>query len=96
MILQWADSFFCAAHKGRDGRLHGHTWRVRAYWPDDGTDMAVRKEHLRIAIEFLDHQFLAEGHDLAEHLAADLGATLHACRLDVWREQEGLGATWTR
>ncbi len=95
MLTQWADGFFCAAHRGADGILHGHTWRVRAYWDYAGTDILVRQAKLKEALSYLDHRELPSGLSRAEDIAADLGRGLFCLRVDVWREHEGLGASWT-
>lgn len=94
-LLQWADAHFSAAHRGEDGRLHGHTWRVRAHWLYDGEDAEVRRRSLHIATRQLDHVELHQSRSRAEDIAALLGEGLAACRVDVWREPEGMGATWT-
>lgn len=95
MLSQWVDGFFCAAHKGGDGRLHGHTWRVRVFWDYAGADILVQQAKLREALSYLDHSELPENLSRAEDIAADIGRGLFAQRVEIWREAEGLGATWT-
>lgn len=93
MILQWADSHFCAAHHA-DGGWHGHTWRVRVYWPYEGENICERKAALAADIAQVDHTELLADLSRAEDLAAWFGNGLKACRVDVWRDAEGMGATW--
>jgi len=95
MILTWADAHFCAAHRSDDGRLHGHTWRVRAYWPADGTDVLLRQAMLRELLTGFDHAELEHELRRAEAIAEAVGMRLGCAQVDVWREPEGLGASWT-
>ena len=97
-VLTWADTYISAAHRPIDGGpLHGHTWRIRAYWPADGTDAVERQGTLHIVTRGLDHTELAAHLSRAEDMAAWLGQMIGGgpVRVDVWREAEGLGATWT-
>jgi hypothetical protein len=92
---QWAGAFFSAAHKDpRNGKLHGHTWRVRAYWPHAGGDILDRQKLLRRWVASLDHRELPAHLHLAEDIAAHLGHGVQAVRVEVWREAEDVGATW--
>jgi len=92
--LQWADAHLSSAHRNAAGKLHGHTWRVRAFWPHDGTDVLERQRLLRKWASALDHRELPAHLTLSEDLAGHLGAAVKACRVEVWREAEGLGAVW--
>lgn len=95
-ILSWADSYICSAHKGDNGNMHGHTWRVRAYWPYAKQSAEDLKDKLeRVCKRELDHVVLAHELRRAEDLAGYIGRVLEAVRVDVWREPEGMGATWT-
>lgn len=94
MITQWADAHISAAHRGADGVLHGHTWRVRAYRDYLGGDVVDWRGSLLAALEQLDHSQLPDKLTRAEALAEWIGVRLDASRVDVWREPEGLGATW--
>lgn len=94
-ITSWADVYICAAHKGDDGVMHGHTWRVRAFWNYAGACVDDLKIKLQTAVTPLDHAVLPDALRRAEDLASHLGGLTDACRVDVWREAEGMGATWT-
>lgn len=94
MITQWAEVHFCAAHTGDDGRLHGHTWRVRAYWDYRGQSIVNQKSRLIEALAGLDHAELPATLRRAEDLAQEIGSRVLACRVEVWREPEGVGAEW--
>ena len=95
MILTWADAHFCAAHRDDRGFVHGHTWRVRAYWEFDGQDMQAPDTSLAgFVLSELDHRELPANLSWAEQIAPFIGAALNCVQVDVWREPEGLGATW--
>ena len=93
-VFTGARAHFCAAHIDDRGRLHGHTWRVRAVWPFAGENAMDRQASLIAALADFDHAKLPDGLRLAETLAALIGARLGAVRVDVWRDAENLGATW--
>lgn len=94
MLSQWVERHFSAAHEG-DGVMHGHTWVVRAYWPYDGADIRERANALDADVRQLDHSTLPSNLSRAEELAEWFGEGLKAARVEVWREREGYGATWT-
>lgn len=94
VVAQWVERHFCAAHEG-DGVMHGHTWVVRAYWSYDGADIRERAERLAPWIEKLDHSTLPADLSRSEQIAAWIGVAVNAKRVEVWREREGYGATWT-
>lgn len=95
-VLSWADTHICAAHKGDDGVMHGHTWRVRAFWKYTGASVVELKSVLdHVCFVSFDHQELPDHLRRAEDIAACIGGLVEAARVDVWREPEGMGATWT-
>lgn len=95
-VLSWAETHISAAHHPRGGRqIHGHTWRVRAWWKYDGSDAVKLREALIEACEAFDHTMLPDNMTRAEDLAEHLGKRLRAYRVDVWRDAERLGAAWT-
>lgn len=77
--------------------MHGHTWRVRAHWAYQPLELDVveRKAALAHALAKLDHSELPDDLTRAEQIAEWIGVRVNACRVDVSREAEGLGATWT-
>jgi hypothetical protein len=93
--LSWVDTHLCAAHKGDDGVMHGHTWRVRAFWNYTGQSAVDLKDRLERCRRELDHKVLPHELRRAEQLAGYFGRVTEAVRVDVWREAEGMGATWT-
>ena len=96
MSLSWADTHISAAHRGDDDVMHGHTWRVRAFWEYAGKSIVDLKLVLERVCRTLDHKVLPEHLRRAEDMAGYIGDLVDADRVDVWREVEGMGATWTR
>lgn len=95
MTLSWADTHISAAHCGDDGVMHGHTWRVRAFWNYTGQSALDLKARLERCCDELDHTVLVHELRRAEQLAGYIGRVTEAVRVDVWREAEGMGASWT-
>ena len=94
-VRSWVETHFSAAHRDGDGPIHGHTWRVRATWGYRGDSATDLKAALTEACSAFDHHTLPDHLSRAEQLAEHLGGVLRAARIDVWRDAEGMGATWT-
>lgn len=94
MTVSWADTHISASHRSDEGVLHGHTWRVRAFWNYDGESIVERKALLEKVCRRFDHTVLPEHLRRAEDFAGYIGDLIDAVKVDVWREAEGLGASW--
>lgn len=90
-VLTGVRGIICAAHEGPDGKLHGHTWSVTAWWTDS-RDANEAKQTLDSYISFFDHSRLApsmnRGEAIAKHILLDLECTA----VDVERPLEGIFA----
>lgn len=87
----------CAAHRDREGRMHGHTWTVWATFAvlTDTADATDLQADLRSALAFWDHDVLPEPLSTGEALAEWVGAQLPGCvRVDVERPAELIAACW--
>lgn len=93
--LTGASATISAAHRSRDGSLHGHTWQVTAWWPE-GPDAVERQEALRSYLSIFDHTELGPDAAWAEALGKTILLGLNCCRVDVSRPLEGLHASVTR
>lgn len=91
----WAETHICAAHRGDDDALHGHTWMVRAHWTYAGKSIVDLKVILERVCRTLDHKVLPEHVRRAEDMAGYIGDLIGAVKVEVWRQAEGMGATWT-
>lgn len=81
----------CAAHRSRDGHLHGHTWEIIAWWadcPDAVEKQAALTNYLRV----FDHQVLADGVAWGESLGASILKGLDCVKVEVRRPLEGIFA----
>lgn len=93
----WAQSHFSAAHKDKKtGSVHGHTWRVRAYWKLDGVtrDATVMKAQLEGCLMAFDHKCSDDWPcgPWAEQIAQSIKHLINCDKVEVWRDCEGVGA----
>lgn len=80
-----------AAHRDRDGNMHGHTWEIVAWW--DGTPDAMEKQaDLNRYLSFFDHSVLADVVAWGEHLGARIAEDLGCVRVEVNRPLERIYA----
>lgn len=90
-VLTGVRGVISAAHRSRDGHLHGHTWTVRAWFKD--CPCAVEKQaELTKYLSIFDHQVLGDAEAWGEALAQSIlwGMTCH--RVEVSRDAEGIYA----
>jgi len=93
-LTTWATGFYCAAHRDDSGTIHGHTYHARAEWAYDDSCAVERKAQLDAALAEFDHTTLPEALRRAEDMCLRIAVKTGAVRVDVWRDAEGLGATW--
>jgi hypothetical protein len=93
---QWADAHISSAHRDDGGKIHGHTWKIRAFWEDDGKDVLPKQKLLKKWAQSLDHRELPQHLITAESLAGHFAVSVHAVEVHVWREPEGLGAIFKK
>lgn len=88
-------SYFSAAHRSKEGVLHGHTWQVICWW-DDEPDAVLKQNELSEYLRVFDHSVLADGEGWAEYLAQAILLGMNCVRVDVERPIEGLFASVLR
>jgi hypothetical protein len=93
--LTGAGAIVCAAHRSKDGELHGHTWEVTAWW-DDEPNAVQRQNELQNYLKIFDHGVLGDDLAWAEALGKAIVMGLDCCRVDISRPLERLYATVTR
>ena len=93
-VLTGATAILSAAHRAADGRLHGHTWEITAWWRAGG-DALVLQDRLARWVAQIDHDVLPRGLSLSEEIAERAGRDLNAEEVLVWRSGERIGARWT-
>lgn len=97
VTLTWVDGHLSCAHRDRlTNALHGHTWRVRAYWKSEREgpkDAVIMQSQLREMLKVWDHTELPAHLQSAEEIASAVKHLVGCHRVDVWREPEGMGAS---
>ncbi|WP_298399509.1 6-carboxytetrahydropterin synthase [Sphingobium sp.] len=96
MIQNGVSGHFSAAHRapGQD-HFHGHTWTVRAWFPDNGEDALDLRAALQRVLASLDHTELSDGLAWGGPLAQFIGSMLPGCaEVEISREAEGIFARW--
>lgn len=91
MVLTGAGAILQVAHTGPDGRIHGHTYEVVAWW--NGEPCAVEmQEKLNKWLSKFDHQTLPPRMTRAEDVGRQCKMALGCVRVDVNRPLERLYA----
>lgn len=89
-----AEGVLSVAHYAPDGRLHGHTYIVRAWW--DNEPCAVEsQERLKAWLGKFDHGCLPLNMSRAERIGEQCLMALGCCRVEVMRHGEGVFAQIT-
>lgn len=84
-----------AAHRSREGVLHGHTWEITCWWagsPDAVAKLAELNKYLSI----FDHTVLADDVAWGETLATAILIGMDCARVDVSRPLERIFASVER
>lgn len=89
--LIWAEAIISAAHRDRDGSLHGHSWLVRAYWKP-GQCVVGKQEELTSYLSIFDHHELAPEYSWAEALGQAICKGLDCEAVEISRPLERVGA----
>jgi len=90
-VLTGASAIVAAAHRSRDGVMHGHTWRIKAWW--QGTPDAVSKQtELRNYLSRFDHSVLPDELAWGEAFGAMILQDLGCVKVEIDRPLEGIFA----
>lgn len=84
-----------AAHRSREGVMHGHTWEVTCWW-SGCPDAVVKQAELIKYLSIFDHTVLADGVAWGEKLAEAILKGMHCERVDVSRPLERIYAVAER
>ncbi len=90
-VLTGASAIVSAAHRSRDGALHGHTWEVVAWWPE-GECAVKKKAALTNYLSIFDHTVLGDETAWGEALATAILLGMDCHKVEVRRPLEGLFA----
>lgn len=84
-----------AAHRSRDGNLHGHTWEVVAWWPEGRCAIQLKAE-LTNYLSIFDHTVLGDANAWGEALAKAVLIGMDCQKVEVRRPLEGMFAVAER
>lgn len=93
-----ASAVFSSMHHGENGEIHGHAWRIRAWWDFDHSCVLDRSAQLKDLLAKWDHGLLPDPLSLSEDLARHIGELLDCCEVEIERDDlKGLLlARWRR
>ena len=84
----------CCAHTGADGRLHGHTWVITAWFPAGQCALDLKSRLVEACAPF-DHAELLYELSTGEGIAAALAKALpDAIEIEADRKAEGINVRW--
>ena len=89
--LTGVSAVLSAAHKSRNGVLHGHTWQITAWWSDE-PDAVQKRRDLQAYLSIFDHTVLADGLAWGECLARTILVGMGCEKVEVSRPLEGIYA----
>lgn len=90
-VLTGARGVLSAAHRSRDGIMHGHTWEIVAWWTGE-PDAVEKQRELNDYLKVFDHTVLADGVAWAESLGRAMCMGLECVKVEISRPLEGLYA----
>lgn len=93
--LTGAKAVLSAAHRSKEGNMHGHTWEIVCWW-DNEPDAVEAQKNLQAYLKIFDHTVLADGLAWGEYLAKSILHGLECVKVEVNRPLEGLFAVVER
>lgn len=90
--LTGVSAILSAAHRSRDGNMHGHTWEVTCWW-DNCPDAVERQAALNKYLSIFDHTILADNCAWAEKLGEAILHGMGCVKVEVRRPLERIYAT---
>jgi 6-pyruvoyl-tetrahydropterin synthase len=93
--LTGVSAVLSAAHRSREGVMHGHTWEIIAWW-EAGEDALVLQQRLRDYLKIFDHTVLGDDIAWGEALGTAMIHGLDCVEVEVRRPLEGIFARVSR
>jgi len=93
--LTGVSAILSAAHRSREGVMHGHTWEVTCWW-DDCPDAVTKQAELQKYLSVFDHTVLADGIAWGEKLGEAILLGMNCARVEVSRPLERIYAVVER
>lgn len=90
-VFTGVSAILSAAHRSREGVMHGHTWQVTCWWTGS-PDAVEKKRELVKYLSVFDHTVLADDVAWGETLATAILYGMDCQRVDVERPLEGIFA----
>lgn len=94
-MLTGVSGHFSATHKSPEGKWHGHTWYVKAWFRNKHRlDARVMQASLNQMLKRYDHSELPENLEWGEDIAREIGSLINCVEVEVSRPAEGIYAKW--
>jgi hypothetical protein len=94
-MLTGVAGHFSATHKSPEGKWHGHTWYVKAWFRNKHRlDARVMQASLNTMLARYDHSELPEHLAWGEDIAREIATLVNCVEVEVSRPAEGIYAHW--
>lgn len=90
-VLTGVSAILSAAHRSRDGNMHGHTWEITCWWAGC-PDAVERQAALTKYLSIFDHTVLADNCAWGEKLGEAILHGLGCVKVEVSRPLERIYA----
>lgn len=94
-MLTGVAGHFSATHKSPEGKWHGHTWYVKAWFRNKHRlDARVMQASLNTMLARYDHSKLPDNLAWGEDIAREVATLVNCVEVEVSRPAEGIYANW--
>jgi 6-pyruvoyl-tetrahydropterin synthase len=94
-MLTGVSGHFSATHRTPEGKLHGHTWHVTAWFKNNfRSDARVLKAMLDTMLSRLDHTELPDDLTWGEDIARQIAVLANCQEVEISRPAERIHARW--
>ena len=94
-MLTGVSGHFSATHKSPEGKWHGHTWYVKAWFRNKHRlDARVMQASLNTMLARYDHSELPSNLEWGEDIAREIATLVNCVEVEVSRPAEGIYAKW--
>ena len=94
-MLTGVSGHFSATHKSPEGKWHGHTWYIKAWFRNKHRlDARLMQASLNTMLARYDHSELPENLAWGEDIAREIATIVNCVEVEVSRPAEGIYAKW--
>lgn len=94
-MLTGVAGHFSATHKSPEGKWHGHTWYVKAWFRNKHRlDARIMQASLNTMLARYDHSELPDNLAWGEDIAREIATLVNCVEVEVSRPAEGIYANW--